>query len=121
MEPDDTPPVDVARFRETMREAGVEEIVEPTLLLYRQEAGRRFEELSVALQRGDTEAVSAAAHALKSSSLNVFASKLARLLEELESAARAGKLEAAHAAFGRVRSEYEAAIAYVTALTPETH
>jgi HPt (histidine-containing phosphotransfer) domain-containing protein len=113
---DAPPPVDVAGFRETMREAGVEEIVEPTLLLFVQEAERVFERLSAALQSGDNEATRSCAHAMKSSSLNIRAWRLAGLLEELESAGGAGASDTANEVFGRVRPEYEAVIAYLAAL-----
>jgi HPt (histidine-containing phosphotransfer) domain-containing protein len=116
MKSDDTPPVDVAAFRETMREAGIEEIVEPTLLLYVQEAKKLFEKLPAALNRGDAEATVAYAHALKSSSLNIRTSRLAGLLEELEGAARAGALDTANEVFVRVQSEYDAVIAYLATL-----
>jgi HPt (histidine-containing phosphotransfer) domain-containing protein len=116
MEPDDGPPVDVAAFRETMSEAGIEEFVESTLLLYVQEAEELFERLSAALKQGDAEAIGADAHALKSSSLNIRTSRLAGLLEKLETAARAGALDTANEVFGRVQSEYEAVIAYLGAL-----
>lgn len=119
MDSNDAVPVDVAAFRETMREAGIEEIVEPTLLLYVQEAPKLFEKLSAALERDDLEATRTCAHALKSSSLNIRAERLAGLLEELEAAAEGGALDGTHEVFRRVQPEYEGAMAYLSARKPD--
>ena len=91
MEADTTPPVDLEGFRETMRAAGIEEIVEPTLEIFLQEAQRLFAALSTAVPAGDEETVRSAAHSLKSSAGNIWATRLARVLNELEGAANRGE------------------------------
>ena len=113
MQADHTPPVDLAGFRETMREAGVEEIVDSTLALYVQEARGLFSGLAAAIASDDAEAARANAHSLKSSSGNIWATRLAGLLGELELAASEGDLEAVSALFEQVGPEYTAVMAYL--------
>lgn len=115
MQDRDRPPVDLAGFRETMREAGVEEIVDATLEIYVSEATGLFEALRGAVAAGDTEEVRARAHSLKSSSGNVWAVDLAGLLNQMESAARSGDMSGAAEIFEWVEPEYEAVMAYLAA------
>ena len=113
MEPDSIPPVDIDGFRATMREAGIEEIVDATLEVYVEEAQAIFAALSAAILAGDAEAVRANAHSLKSSSGNIWASDLAELLNELETAAHGGNLAVATEIFERVKPQYESVMAYL--------
>ena len=90
-----TPPVRIDRFREYMREAGVEEIVEETLRVYLDEAPDRLRRLERALEHQNAREVEMEAHALRSASLNIRADGLAGLLEQAEHAGVDGDLEAA--------------------------
>jgi len=115
MQDRENPPVDLAGFRETMREAGVEEIVDATLEIYVSEAKGLFEALRAAVAAGDTEEVRAQAHSLKSSSGNVWAADLSGLLNQMESAAQSGDMSGAAEIFKSVEPEYEAVTAYLAA------
>ena len=68
---DGDPPVDIEGFRDLMRSGGIEEIVEPTLDLYRQEAPGVVDRIREAWESDDAEGVCSAAHKLKSSSANI--------------------------------------------------
>jgi len=120
METDGTPPVDLEAFRETMREAGIQEVVEEILGEYVKEAPVVFARLEAGVAARDTQAIKAQAHSLKSSSAIVCARRLAELLEELEAVALQGDLGAAIAGFERVEPEYRAAMSYLaeSGLTP---
>ncbi len=117
MEPDSArPPVNLAGFRATMREAGVEEIVDETLEIYVREAQVIYANLSSALLAADVDAVRSNAHSLKSSSGNIWATRLVGLLDELEVAARDGDLAKATELFAPVKPEYESVMAYLAGL-----
>jgi HPt (histidine-containing phosphotransfer) domain-containing protein len=111
VKPDRLPPVDIEGFRETMRAAGIEEIVGPTLEVFIEEGQVIFSDLSAAVLAGNSESISAHAHALKSSSRNILASGLADLLDELE--AQAGDLNTAADIFGRIKPGYDSVMAYL--------
>ncbi len=113
MEPNGNPPVDLDGFRSAMRDVGADEIVEPILAVYMEEAKSLFSSLSAAVSSGDVETICASAHTLKSSSGNIWASDLAALLQHLEIAAREGDLSRATQLFDRVKPMYEAVIAYL--------
>lgn len=59
----------------------------------------------------DSEAVARVAHALKSSSANVGANRLAKLCSSIESGARAGELDVLTRKLGQAANEYDAVIA----------
>ncbi len=103
-----TPAVDVEAFRHSMRTAGIEEIVDTTLNIYREEAPILFAKIRDAVERGDAEAIHSASHSLKSSSGNVRATRLAESLQALEHAGRGGDIEAAARLYVDVRDAYEA-------------
>lgn len=113
MDPTRIPPVDIDGFRESMREVGVEEIVDPTLQIFLEESQRIFADLVVAVDAGDAGIVRASAHSLKSSSSAVWAHDLAGLLQGLESAALAGDMMAISEIFRRTEPEYDAVIAHL--------
>lgn len=106
-------PVDLEGFRSSMRAAGIEEIVEPTLQVYLEEARSTFDALSDAVQRRDAEAARAAAHSLKSASGNIWAQNAAALFEDLEHQAQDGDLDGVTATFGEVRPEFDRVVAYL--------
>lgn len=87
---DDEPLIDIEGFRAMMREAGIEEAADSTLAIYLAEAPPAFARLETAVTSGDMESAAAAAHALKSSSSNVWARPLVQVLDAVERAARAG-------------------------------
>ncbi len=113
MEPNGNPPVDLDGFRSAMRDVGADEIVEPTLAVYMEEAKSLFTTLSAAVSSGDVETICATAHTLKSSSGTIWASDLAALLQHLEIAAKEGDLSRATRLFDGVKPMYEAVIAYL--------
>ena len=90
-----TPPVDLEGFRAVMREAGVEEIVEEILDLFLQQAGTTFRDLEAARAGNDIEGMGAAAHSLRSASLNIRATGLGDLLNRLEMTTERGDLAGA--------------------------
>ena len=100
-------PVDLEGFRASMRAAGIEEIVEPTLQVFREEAGTTFEKLAEAVAQRDTEGVRAAAHSLKSSTGNIWARGVSSMLERMEHAAETGDMDAITSTFGEVQAEFE--------------
>jgi len=107
------PPVDLAGFRETMREAGAEDAVPGILGTFVQSAPARFDNLRVALAGGDAAAIARAAHAFKSAAAAIGAKELAAVLEEVEEEAKSGAVTTAQALRHVVERAHEAAIAYL--------
>jgi HPt (histidine-containing phosphotransfer) domain-containing protein len=110
------PPVDLVAFRAAMREAGIEEIVEPTLQLWVQEAPGKFELLQAAVSASDVRAAASAAHALRSSSSVICANAFVEALTALEIAGHAGDRDRVAALFEDVRPRYQEAFAYLKAV-----
>lgn len=75
--------------------------------LYAESASALIDSLLCAVRLNDAEGIAHAAHALRSSSANVGAIRLAELCRQLESAAKAGALDAALAGVNGVVSEHE--------------
>lgn len=96
-----------------MREAGIESVVEAALGAYLQETPRRMEALESAVAARDMEAVEREAHGMKSGSRNLRAHQLAILLEAMENAGREGREADVHATFPRVKSEFQAVMAFL--------
>ena len=113
------PPVDLVAFREAMREAGVESIVNPTIAIYLREAPPRMARVLASLESGDGKELASAAHALKGSSGSLYAAKLSALFAELEAAGSAGNLEGARALRESVELEWARAVAYLQATLTE--
>ena len=111
------PPVDLDEFRSAMREAGIEDIVEPMLELFAAEAAKGMAQLSSAMAAGDLDSVSRCAHSFKSSAGNIRAKTLAALLQELETAATAGDRAAVGRLIGGVGAEHAAAARYLAERT----
>jgi HPt (histidine-containing phosphotransfer) domain-containing protein len=110
--------VDIDGFRAMMREAGIEEAVASTLQIFLAEAGPIFKRLEVAVAADDAASTAAAAHALKSSSSNVWATGLVPLLDVLEDLGRDGEMGGAAALLEDVRPLYAAVIAHVRRSIP---
>jgi two-component system sensor histidine kinase/response regulator len=70
-------------------------------------APAQWQQVQAAVQAGDTEVLSRAAHGLKSSTGNLGAELLAGHYRDLERCGRAGAVEAARAALPAVRREHE--------------
>jgi HPt (histidine-containing phosphotransfer) domain-containing protein len=115
---DGEPPVELHRFRALMREGGVEEIVESALAVYRHEASGRLERLTAAMGQADARSIEAEAHALKSSSLNIWAVRLAAFLEEAETAAVSGDVRHAQSMMGPIRAELGRVVDYLDGVIP---
>ncbi|HEY5657796.1 MAG TPA: CHASE4 domain-containing protein [Myxococcota bacterium] len=78
--------------------------------LYRESSAELLESLSDGVERGDPRAIQQAAHALKSSSLNVGARTLGALCKQLEAAGRSGEIAGAKDLFARIGSEHARAL-----------
>ncbi|MFQ5537998.1 MAG: Hpt domain-containing protein [Gemmatimonadota bacterium] len=107
------PPVDLEAFRETMRAAGVEEVVDATVEVYLSEMPAVFRRISDAVEAGDAEAVRSAAHSLKSASGNIRAQRMFHLLQELEDLGRRGDVAGIRALWPEVRDEFSAVVRYL--------
>ena len=101
--PSATPPLDLAEFRRTMREAGIEEVVESMLQVFAGDAPQRLEALAQAVQASDVKAIERAAHAFKSAAATITARPLADALRAVELAATGGDLERARSLFTEAR------------------
>jgi CheY-like chemotaxis protein len=101
-------PVDLEGFRALMREAGVEEVVDTTLVIYVEESPGVFAALEEAVAAGDTAEARRRAHSLKSSSGNIRANRLYRLLQAMESLGRDSDAEGARSALPELRAEFGA-------------
>ncbi len=102
--------VDLEEFRAAMRASGIEEIVTPMLTLFAQEAPKGLATLTAATEARNLDAVSRAAHSLKSSSANIRAKELANLLQQLEIAAQGGDEALSRSLFDRVKLAHAAAM-----------
>ncbi|MBI2073720.1 MAG: response regulator [Gemmatimonadetes bacterium] len=107
------PPLDLAEFRRTMREAGVEEVVDSMLQVFAGDAPQRLEALTQAVQSGDARAIERAAHAFKSAAGTITARPLAEALKAVELAAKAGELERAKSLFPEARRAALAVLAHL--------
>ncbi|MEK9501049.1 response regulator [Gemmatimonadota bacterium DH-20] len=90
------PPVDLDGFRSVLEAAGIVEVFETTLDIFRDDLPRRMEQIRSAWEARDVGAVAEAAHAIKSAAGNVQARRLNTLVADLESAGRAedvGRME----------------------------
>jgi HPt (histidine-containing phosphotransfer) domain-containing protein len=118
-QPETDPPIDVDGFRALMRDSGMEEIVEPTLELYAQEATRLFADLSAAVASGDLHRVRSLAHLLRGSAGNIRAVALSEILQTIESAAQDRDLDTVAGLFERVREEHESVMAHLARISPQ--
>ena len=85
---DDAPPLDLEAFRAVLEAAGIPEVYETTLTVFREDLPRRRAEIQAAWEAGDVAAVADAAHAIKSAAGNVRADRLNALVADLETAGR---------------------------------
>jgi two-component system sensor histidine kinase/response regulator len=106
-------PVDVAALRSSLREGGVEDMVETLLASFLQEAPSRLAAIEDAVRAGDGERIRQAAHAYKSSASQLGARALAEALQTLELAGRNADLAAAAGLVGTVKREHQSVCAYL--------
>jgi PAS domain S-box-containing protein len=109
--------VDLAALRASLREGGVEDMLETLVASFLAEAPGRLAAVEEAVRAGDGERIRQAAHAYKSSATQLGARALAEALQALELAGRNGDLAAAGGLAGAVRREHEGACAFLAAAT----
>ncbi len=110
-------PVALEEFRATMREAGVEEVVEDILKAFVEETPARLVQLREALAAGDAGSVAKAAHAMKSAAASIRADRFAALLDQLEEVGKSGDTARADALAKPVAAECEAVLRFLAAHT----
>ena len=106
-------PVDLGGFRESMRTAGIEEVVDLTIEIFSDEAPKIFNELKGAAESGDLEGVRASAHSLKSSAGNIWAGRLAQYLETVEVAAADQNAAEVESVMSEAAPEFNRVMAYL--------
>jgi PAS domain S-box-containing protein len=107
------PPVLLDEFRATMREAGIESVVDAAVEAYVSETPSRMAALVAAVQAGDMKAVEREAHGMKSGSRNLRADHFGQLLEEAELAGREGRVADAEAALPKLEEVFGQVMAYL--------
>jgi HPt (histidine-containing phosphotransfer) domain-containing protein len=103
----------LAAFRRTMREAGVEDVVDSILDLFAEDAPVRLAALNGAVTSGQCEEIARAAHAFKSPAGAIGARGLESMLLDMELAGNAGAIDQARIAFDRVRPEVESVLQHL--------
>ena len=111
--PRERTPVDVEGLRQTMRDAGVEEVVEKILDLFREDAPKRMGSLEEAASNGNAESISRTAHALKSAAGGIQATDLFEILKRIESEAAKGNADEAVSLVLDARRELDAVDAFL--------
>jgi len=106
-------PVDLATLRSSLREGGVEDMLETLVASFLHDAPDRIAAVEHAVQSGDGERVRLAAHAYKSSAAQLGAHGLAEALQSLELAGRGGDRAAAAGLIGVVQREHKSVCAYL--------
>ncbi|MCK5229389.1 MAG: response regulator, partial [Desulfobulbaceae bacterium] len=100
-------------FRETMREAGIESVVDSAVSIYLSEIPVRMAALEKAVEEGDLAGVERAAHALKSGSRNIRADRFGEVLEKMEKAGGGGMMEEVAELLPKVREDFRAVRDYL--------
>jgi PAS domain S-box-containing protein len=109
------PPVDLAAFIRTMRDAGAGASVDGILAAFIEALPGQLEGLVAAARGTDAGPIAFAAHALKSAAVTIGARALAALLQDVETAARDGDVGRARAGVADVQGEANAVREYLTA------
>ena len=102
-------PIDTAVL-DSLREIQGEELVERVTALYAEHAPKSYERLEAAIKTGRSDEQSASAHALKSLSLNVGATRVAEICEAIEAAGNNEETTNAEKHFSPLRGELDRAI-----------
>jgi CheY-like chemotaxis protein len=113
--PPSPPPVDLAGFRRTMRDAGAEAAVDGILAAFIEALPGNVEGLVAAARATEPEPIAFAAHAFKSAAATIGARPLAALLQDIETAVRDGDVGRARARVADVQGEANVVRAYLTA------
>jgi PAS domain S-box-containing protein len=111
----DTPnlAVDLAGFRDSMREAGVEDAVDEMLRVFLTDATPRMLAIDEAVASGTPDAVGKAAHAYKSAAGTLRALRLAELLREMELAGGRGDVKRIGELLSPLREEHKRVASFV--------
>ena len=89
-----------------LTEIGDPEFLREMVDFFEATAGPHIDSMAAALAAGDGKELARVAHALRGSSLGMFATTMADLSGLLEAAGKAAKLESAHAALSLLRDAY---------------
>ncbi|MCZ6916255.1 MAG: response regulator [Gemmatimonadetes bacterium] len=100
-------PFDLKGFRQMMREAGVEDMVEATLSVYLRDTPERIRLLTQAVAEHHADEIEAVAHSLKSASGSIRAEALAELLAHMEIIGKDRTLDPAPDLLQEILIEYE--------------
>jgi HPt (histidine-containing phosphotransfer) domain-containing protein len=100
-----TPFVDIERFRNDLREGGVEEMLGVLLDTFAEDCPARLAALESAIESHDPAAIASAAHAFKSGAATIRAEGLAEALSRVEEAGRSGNLKSIPALLDQIRAE----------------
>jgi HPt (histidine-containing phosphotransfer) domain-containing protein len=112
-------PGDLAGFRESLREAGVEKSVGEILKAFVADAPSRLDALQQAVKASDTRSIERAAHAFRSPAATIGAHRLAALLQAVEVAAKEDNAERARTELEDLRAEVEAVLRYLRRVEPD--
>jgi PAS domain S-box-containing protein len=119
---DDSPIDKSALYRiKAVQQPGKPDLVEKIINLYINDAQSLCHNIHEAVGKGDPQALSKAAHSLKSSSANVGALKLANLCKELETLGRANSIDNAQDIINQMDSEYKRVIATLSQSTGDNY
>ena len=106
------PPVLLGEFRATMREAGIESVVDAAVEAS-SETPTRMAALEAAAKAGDMKAVEREAHGIKSGSRNLGADHFGELLDKMELAGREGRTPDVEAALPQLKGVFDQVMAYL--------
>ena len=106
-------PVRLEEFRSSMRDAGIESVVDVAVQAYFDETPGRMNALEAAVEAGDWKAVEREAHGIKSGSRNLRADHFGDLLEEVEQAGRDERGAEVRAVFPDLRRAYQQVMDYL--------
>ena len=107
--------VDLNGLRQTLREAGVEDVVGDLIQTFLGDCPGRITAIDQAAAEGDAAGIERAAHAYKSAAGAIRAGGLADLLARLEAVGREGDVERARNIVPEVRRAHEAVVAELAA------
>jgi CheY-like chemotaxis protein len=109
----DAPPIDRRALMNiaALQRPGTPPILSKVISMYLQSSNEVLEKLRLAVQQGDADATRQAAHALKSTSGNVGARRLAFLSKQLEDAGRTNSVEKAGPLLERIKTEHGRVVA----------
>lgn len=100
------PPLDIAGFRGTLADAGIESVGNQMLGIFLEDGQNRMQELAASVKVGDPRAIARAAHAFKSGAANVRALALTALLQAVETSSAAGSIAEARALIAGIENEF---------------